>query len=813
MAGANLSGDLDDPSVAIPKGTLYAIVLTCGSYIVLLWFLGITCYACAQTLDTGVLECDFNLNTSNVFNIDLEGLGGLLYDPLIIRRISVFEPLVYLGVFAATLSSALASLVGAPRILQSVASDKIFPFKVINVFSYGRGETNEPILGYILTYFITLGCVGIGNLDLLAPIISNLFMISYALTNYACFESSRSNAPNWRPSFKYYNKYASLFGTAICVVVMFFIDVVPAIVTIAFAIAVWCYLQYLKPDINWGEALEAIKYNKALDSLETLQLSEKVHVKTFRPQFLVMTGKIYERIWLVKFTSLFQSGGGVMICADVIPRKDVKVLHPSFDKINGFGDGNDDSTVASSSEATGNGRDDAIEGTTAQLSGDREEDRFKHTSVRNLFVDPSAVKDTELSITETSEVNSLGSNSSSELANNSSKLATQTARFLGAELELVKQRRKEADSFLKNKLIWSRKKCKGAFYEAIISSSLFSGFQKLLQLTGIGKMRPNTVVIGFKSDYLNRSLEEIADYERLVRAALSAHIGLLIVRDDQLTFDINMKKVATSLFPRPVFMGKDTKNDDISDKAVIEANLFNQEFQQELSSKEQTKQEMTYVDLGAKESSAMKPAMDFKERVKKYQLNDHAFIGMYEKSLPTEVKGDHIDVWWLADDGGLTMLLPQLLIENPIFKKKKLRVMAVTNKLQSTEETSRLKKTELRMVHLLNKFRIKASTIGVDLNLDQQIHATTKQRFERCLGVQMDELDDTERMKTQRNLRIAEEIRKLSKGAAMVFVILPIPDINLRVKLHTTWLDMMSFDMPPMVMMRGNNENVLTFFC
>merc|ERR1711871_1556023 len=108
------------------------------------------------------------------------------------ERVALWSPMVYIGIFVATLSSALASIVGAPRILQSVAADNIFPWPALNFFGEGRGIENEPVRAYFLTFAIAQGCNLIGNLDLIAPLISNFFMISYAFVNYACFECSNS---------------------------------------------------------------------------------------------------------------------------------------------------------------------------------------------------------------------------------------------------------------------------------------------------------------------------------------------------------------------------------------------------------------------------------------------------------------------------------------------------------------------------------------------------------------------------------------------------------------------------------------------
>lgn len=70
-------------------------------------------------------------------------------------------PLIYAGCFAATLSSAIASLVGAPRILQALAKDKLYPG--ISMFAKGYGANNDPVRGYILVFLLSWGCVMIGE--------------------------------------------------------------------------------------------------------------------------------------------------------------------------------------------------------------------------------------------------------------------------------------------------------------------------------------------------------------------------------------------------------------------------------------------------------------------------------------------------------------------------------------------------------------------------------------------------------------------------------------------------------------------------
>ena len=83
--------------------------------------------------------------------------------------------LVDAGAIAATLSSALASFLGAPRILQSLAGDRVFPF--LNAFAEGSGPSNNPRRGVLLTAVIAFFTIGLGNIDAIAPVVAMFFLI------------------------------------------------------------------------------------------------------------------------------------------------------------------------------------------------------------------------------------------------------------------------------------------------------------------------------------------------------------------------------------------------------------------------------------------------------------------------------------------------------------------------------------------------------------------------------------------------------------------------------------------------------------
>ena len=80
-------------------------------------------------------------------------------------KISFTGYLIFAGCFAATLSSAIASLVGAPRVLQALAKDNLYPGMAF--FAKGQGANNDPFRGYVLVFLISFGCILIGEYEYL----------------------------------------------------------------------------------------------------------------------------------------------------------------------------------------------------------------------------------------------------------------------------------------------------------------------------------------------------------------------------------------------------------------------------------------------------------------------------------------------------------------------------------------------------------------------------------------------------------------------------------------------------------------------
>jgi|FLOH01.1.fsa_nt_gi amino acid transporter len=287
MAGANMSGDLKDPSRAIPSGTLSSILVT-G-----LVYLGMA-----------------------VLLAGLPERSMLLDDPMVVRSASLFPILITVGVFAATLSSALGSMMGAPRILQAVARDHIFPS--LNYFAKGSGKAAEPRRATLLTFVLAQAGILLGDLDLIAPIITMFFMVTYGYLNLATFYEGWTRNPSYRPTFRFSHWSLSLAGAVACAAVMVLIS--PLAATLALVLMGLLHWSIARRELEagWGDVRLGALFERTRRALLKLELEDQLHPKNWRPNVLALSGGAHARGHLAVYGHLLAADRGLLSLGQVI---------------------------------------------------------------------------------------------------------------------------------------------------------------------------------------------------------------------------------------------------------------------------------------------------------------------------------------------------------------------------------------------------------------------------------------------------------------------------------------------------------------
>ncbi|CAG9828614.1 unnamed protein product [Diabrotica balteata] len=244
MAGSNRSGDLADAQKSIPIGTICAILTTSTVYLscVLLF---------AGTVDNYYSEI-------SKFG---ESIGG----KLVVANIAwPNQWVILIGSILSTLGAGLQSLTGAPRLLQAIAKDGIIPFLAPFAVSSSKGE---PTRALILTLIICQGGILLGNVDILAPLLSMFFLMCYGFVNLACALQTLLRTPNWRPRFKYYHWSLSFIGLSLCIAVMFMTSWYLALLAMAMAGIIYKYIEYRGAEKEWGDGIRGLALSAARFSL------------------------------------------------------------------------------------------------------------------------------------------------------------------------------------------------------------------------------------------------------------------------------------------------------------------------------------------------------------------------------------------------------------------------------------------------------------------------------------------------------------------------------------------------------------------
>lgn len=329
---------------------------------------------------------------------------------------------------------------------------------------------------------------------------------------------------------------------------------------------------------------------------------------------------------------------------------------------------------------------------------------------------------------------------------------------------------------------WLNKRKIKAFYSDVIAEDLRSGVQILMQAAGLGRMKPNILVVGFKKNWQSAHPATVEDYVGILHDAFDFNYGVCVMRMRE---GLNISKVMQAHI-NPVF---DPAEDN-------------------------------------KEARASGPSvcgpLDPKALVQEEQAST---VFQSEQGKKT------IDIYWLFDDGGLTLLIPYLLGRKKRWSKCRIRVFV-------GGQINRMDQERKAIISLLSKFRLGFQEVHVLPDINQKPRAEHTKRFEDmiapfrlndgfkdeatvtemrqdCPWKISDEEINKNRVKSLRQVRLNEILLDYSGDAALVVITLPVGRKGkCPSSLYMAWLETLSQDLrPPVILIRGNQENVLTFYC
>lgn len=255
MAGANMSGDLTNPRKSIPVGTISSVIITTIIYISLIFVAAV------------IASPDELAKNYNVF-IDK----------------ALFGPIVLAGLLGATLSSALGSFVGAPRILLALGEKNILP-KSKELAK--KSKKGEPVNAMLITAGLVLFGISLRNLNTIAPLLTMFFMITYAMVNIVALVEQTLGLPSYRPTLKIPIIIPAIgaFGS---IAIMFVLNVIVALFSLIFIVIFYLYLVKMNIKSAAGDSRSGLFTALAeWATKKTNSLRQEREVRSWRPDLLI----------------------------------------------------------------------------------------------------------------------------------------------------------------------------------------------------------------------------------------------------------------------------------------------------------------------------------------------------------------------------------------------------------------------------------------------------------------------------------------------------------------------------------------------
>ncbi len=284
MAGLSLSGDLTNSRKSIPQGTILAVLIGLVVYLLVLVLLTIGADATA-----------------------------LRQNQLIWADLALFGPWVILpGLWGAIFSSAIGSMLGAPRTLQALAMDRVVPRWI------GRksGAQGEPVVGLFVTLSLSLLAVFLGSLNAVATLVTLFFLSVYGTVNLVAGLEQLSGNPSWRPTIDVHwgVSFVGAFG---CFGVMFLINLPVTLVVVSVELSLWLILKRRVQREAWGDVWRDLYV--ALVRWAMIRLVRRpLTARNWRPHVLVFTSSVEKRLDLARFGVWFSGGRGVVTVSEMI---------------------------------------------------------------------------------------------------------------------------------------------------------------------------------------------------------------------------------------------------------------------------------------------------------------------------------------------------------------------------------------------------------------------------------------------------------------------------------------------------------------
>ena len=284
LSGVGMSGDLKDPGKSIPRGTIAAVLVGYAIYMSVPLFL----------------------------NWCVKDAGLLRSDTMILAKCARWQMPILVGVWAATLSSAVGSFLCAPRVVQALSRDRLAP----RFLGRGYGSSDDPRLAAMMCYLVAAVGILLGDINAIAPVLTMFNLSTYALLNLSAALEETMDSPSWRPTFRV-RSFFSYAGFAGCIGAMLMISSGWTLVAVACELALFFAAKRKSKNPRWADMRDGLYLALARYAMRRLERHRR-DIRNWMPNLLVLTPIPALIPRLFTFARGVSGGSGFITVASVV---------------------------------------------------------------------------------------------------------------------------------------------------------------------------------------------------------------------------------------------------------------------------------------------------------------------------------------------------------------------------------------------------------------------------------------------------------------------------------------------------------------
>ena len=196
-----------------------------------------------------------------------------------------------------------------------MARDGVLP-DWMSFLGSGSGKDDEPRIGTAVTLVVAIAGVCIGDLNLIAPVLTMFFLTTYFVLNVSAAIEGFLQSPSFRPTFKF-PWFLSLLGAAGCLAVMFLINSVATVVAAVVVLTIYLWLRRRELKTTWGDVRRGLWMALLREAI--LQTDHTQDTKNWRPSILVLSGAPSRRWSLIRLADALTHKKGLITVSSVLP--------------------------------------------------------------------------------------------------------------------------------------------------------------------------------------------------------------------------------------------------------------------------------------------------------------------------------------------------------------------------------------------------------------------------------------------------------------------------------------------------------------